>query len=305
MADYGKFCPVSMGAEVMADRWTPLILRELIMGSTRFNDIARGLPGISRSLLVQRLRHLERKGVLDRWPSLSGKGSEYHLTAAGADLERAIMAMGEWSVRWLYNESRPRDIDPITLTWWMHRRIDRDELPADRVTVQFNFTAPERVTTWVVLERREISVCKQPPGYDVDVVVTGETGDFGQIFAGVESWRSAIERGAVRIDGPPRFAQAIPRWFLTSPFADSMAEMARRYGLPGVDDEPADSRTGARCGVDAGVVGHQTPGSRREPRAEVSSSTTASSSMAPTSRRSPATTVASASSARVATRPQR
>ncbi len=239
MADYGKFCPVSMGAEVMADRWTPLILRELIMGSTRFNDIARGLPGISRSLLVQRLRHLERKGVLDRWPSLSGKGSEYHLTAAGADLERAIMAMGEWSVRWLYNESRPRDIDPITLTWWMHRRIDRDELPADRVTVQFNFTAPDRVTTWVVLERREISVCKQPPGYDVDVVVTGETGDFGQIFAGVESWRSAIERGAVRIDGPPRFAQAIPRWFLTSPFGGSMGEMARRYGLPGVDDEPA------------------------------------------------------------------
>ena len=83
MPDYGKFCPVSMGAEVVADRWTPLILRELILGSTRFNDIARGLPGISRSLLVQRLKHLERKGVLERWPSATGRGSEYHLTPGG------------------------------------------------------------------------------------------------------------------------------------------------------------------------------------------------------------------------------
>ena len=130
MPDYGKFCPVSMGADVIADRWTPLILRELILGSTRFNDIARGLPGISRSLLVQRLKHLERKGVLERWPSSTGRGSEYRLTPAGKDLENVVMALGEWSVNWLYNEMEPRDIDPITLTWWMHHRVDSQRAPA-------------------------------------------------------------------------------------------------------------------------------------------------------------------------------
>ena len=88
-----------MGSDVIADRWTPLIVRELVLGNTRFNDIARGLPGISRSLLVRRLGHLERTGVIERWPSPTGKGSEYLLTSAGRDLEQVLMALGRWSVR--------------------------------------------------------------------------------------------------------------------------------------------------------------------------------------------------------------
>ena len=154
MPGYGKFCPVSMGAEVVADRWTPLILRELILGSTRFNDIARGLPGISRSLLVQRLKHLERKGVLERWPTGTGRGSDYRLTPAGKDLENVVIALGEWSVHWLYNEMEPRAIDPITLTWWMHHRVDVASLPPGRTVVQFDYTEPARVTAWIVLDRR-------------------------------------------------------------------------------------------------------------------------------------------------------
>ncbi len=169
MPDYGKFCPVSMGADVIADRWTPLILRELILGSTRFNDIARGLPGISRSLLVQRLKHLERKGVLERWPAPGGRGNEYRLTPAGKDLEGVVFALGEWSVHWLYSDMEPHDIDPITLTWWMHHRVDVAELPPGRVVVQLDYTEPERITTWIVLDRGEASVCNQHPGYDSDV----------------------------------------------------------------------------------------------------------------------------------------
>src|SRR3954451_3737192 len=98
MSDYNRYCPISMGSDVIADRWTPLIVRELVLGNTRFNDIARGLPGISRSLLVRRLDHLERAGVIERWPSPSGKGSEYLLTSAGRDLERVLVTLGRWSV---------------------------------------------------------------------------------------------------------------------------------------------------------------------------------------------------------------
>ena len=105
MRDYGQYCPVALGSEVLADRWTPLILREMVLGSTRFNDIERGLPGISRSLLLQRLRHLERKGVVAIVPVAGGRGNEYHLTPAGKDLEPVIMALGEWTVRWLFSRS--------------------------------------------------------------------------------------------------------------------------------------------------------------------------------------------------------
>jgi DNA-binding HxlR family transcriptional regulator len=226
MPDYGKFCPVSMGTEVIADRWTPMILRELILGSTRFNDIARGLPGISRSLLVQRLKHLERKGVLERWPTATGRGSEYHLTPAGRDLERVVTALGEWSVQWLYNEMEPRSIDPITLTWWMHHRIDTSQLPPGRVVVQFDHTAPERVTVWIVLDRGEASVCNHHPGYDIDVLITCATGAMAGVFSGVESWGHAQSTGAVRIDGPPRLVRAVPRWFVGSPFSALMAAQA-------------------------------------------------------------------------------
>lgn len=226
MSSYGKFCPVSMGAEVIADRWTPLILRELILGSTRFNDIARGLPGISRSLLVQRLKHLERKGVLDRWPSANGH-SEYHLTPAGKDLENVVFALGEWSVHWLFNEMEPREIDPVTLTWWMHHRIDADQLPPGRVVVQIDYTAPQRVSLWIVLDRSYASVCKQHPGFEVEVIITCTTGDLAEVFNGFTSWGRAMSSGAVRVDGAPRFVRAIPRWFRPSPFAPAVQARAR------------------------------------------------------------------------------
>lgn len=109
MPDYRRFCPIALATDVIADRWTPLILRELI-GSTRFNDIERGLPGISRSLLTQRLGHLERKGVVERWPSPAGHGYEYHLTPAGKDLEDVVVAMGRWAVHWLFTDLAPHEV---------------------------------------------------------------------------------------------------------------------------------------------------------------------------------------------------
>lgn len=228
MPDYGDFCPVQMAAEVVADRWTPMIVRELVLGNTRFNDIARGLPGISRSLLVQRLRHLERNGVLETWPSPTGRGSEYHLTPAGRDLERVIDSFGRWAIEWLFDDMRPHDVQPTTLMWWMHRRVDPSRFPPRRTVVEWRHTAPAPEVIWLVLDRQEVSVCMVHPGFDVDVVVSATTGDFADVFQGYRTWREAVDQGRIEVAGPPRLLSALPSWFLWSPWAEVTRERADR-----------------------------------------------------------------------------
>jgi len=231
MPDYGRFCPVALSSEVIADRWTPLIVRELILGNTRFNDIARGLPGISRTLLAQRLRHLERRGVLDTWPSPTGRGSEYHLTPAGKDLEPVLEAMGKWAVEWLYEDFED-DVEAVTLMWWMHRRVAEDGLPPERVIVEFDHTAPVATTIWLVLDRGEPSVCMQHPGADPDLVVRMTTPTLARVFSGAERWSSALANGDLEVAGPPGLAKKLPTWFLWSPFLEhtrtKTRELARR-----------------------------------------------------------------------------
>jgi DNA-binding HxlR family transcriptional regulator len=232
MPDYGDYCPVQMAAEVVADRWTPLIIRELVLGNTRFNDIARAMPGISRSLLVQRLRHLEKKGVLETWPAPTGRGSEYHLTPAGRDLEPVLIVMGRWSVAWMYSNLDSTDVDAVTLMWWMHRRVDVSRLPHDRVVIQFDHTAPKRCSFWVVIEQGAASVCLQDPGYTVDAVVTCTTPALARVFSGVDTWREAVDAGAISVSGPRALVNAMPRWFLWSPWADDMRSVSESFAAP-------------------------------------------------------------------------
>lgn len=228
MAHYGRFCPVSMASEVLADRWTPLIVRELVLGSTRFNDIARGLPGISRTLLAQRLRTLERRGVLLTLPSPTGRGHEYHLTPAGRDLHPVLEAMGRWAVEWLYEDFDDEDVDPVTLMWWMHRLVVPEALPTARAVLEFRHTAPEPTTIWLVLDRGEPSVCMHHPGLDSDLVVTMPTPALARVFSGADRWSSAVGRGDIEVDGQPLLARALPTWFLWSPWADQVSERAGR-----------------------------------------------------------------------------
>ena len=232
MSDYNRYCPISMGSDVIADRWTPLIVRELVLGNTRFNDIARGLPGISRSLLVRRLAHLERAGVIERWPAPSGKGHEYVLTPAGKDLEQVLLTLGRWSVEWLYHELRPRDIDATTLMWWMHRFAVPERLPPGRVVVEFVHTAPQRTRIWMVIDRGAVSVCMQHPGYDSDLVVTCPTPVLSGIFSGVDTWAHEIAAGTITIEGPPRLAKALPTWFEMGLFGPEMRAVQARTAAP-------------------------------------------------------------------------
>jgi DNA-binding HxlR family transcriptional regulator len=229
MPDYGRFCPVALATEVLADRWTPMIVRELVLGNTRFNDIARGLPGISRTLLAQRLRHLEKRGVVERWPSQGGgRGSEYHLTPAGKDLEQVIDVFGRWAIEWLFDELYPQEVDPHTLMWWMHRRIDPSRFPEGRVVLEFVFTAPDPMSVWLVLERGEVSVCHQSPGFETDVQLRATTATFSGVFNGLRSWTDAVRSGDLEVVGPSRLVRAVPTWFLWSPFAPAVRQRLAR-----------------------------------------------------------------------------
>ena len=169
MQKYKQYCPVARASEILADRWTPLIVRELILGSHRFNEIERGLPGISRSLLASRLRDLEDAGVVERLPGAQPKALAYHLSEAGRDLKTVIESLGAWGVRWAFGEPRPEELDAGLLIWRIHQRIDRELLPERRTVVEFDFTGPRGRRVWLLLEPREVSVCVTPPGFDSDL----------------------------------------------------------------------------------------------------------------------------------------
>ena len=174
MQKYQQYCPVARASEILADRWTPLIVRELVLGSHRFNEIERGLPGISRSLLASRLRDLEDSGVVERLPRAQSKMTEYHLSEGGRDLKAVIEALGAWGVRWAFGEPRPEELDAALLVWKIHQRINRELLPETRTVVEFDFTGPRGRRVWLLLERREVSVCVSPPGFDSDLIVRAD-----------------------------------------------------------------------------------------------------------------------------------
>ncbi|MFC7496775.1 MULTISPECIES: winged helix-turn-helix transcriptional regulator [unclassified Nocardioides] len=224
MKDYVQYCPVALASSVLAERWTPLIVRELVLGGRRFNEIDRGLPGISRSLLKQRLDHLERKGVVTRVELPRGGGHEYRLTPAGRDLERVIMAVGEWAVRWMFSEPEPREVDPVTLTWWMSRRVVVDALPDQRTVIQFEYGGDAPMRIWLVIEKPETSVCTDPPGFDVDLVVGTDPVDLMRVFSGITTYHDAVVGGTLTVAGPPRLARELPHWFAWSPFAPAVRE---------------------------------------------------------------------------------
>jgi DNA-binding HxlR family transcriptional regulator len=219
MAEYRQYCPVARAAEIIADRWTPLIIRELLAGSRHFNSIERGLPGISRSLLAARLRLLEDAGVLVRRTGAQRNITEYELTEAGHDLHGVIDRLGAWGVRWAFGNPRPEELDPVLLLWKMHRRIRRDRLPPSRTVVEFDFRGRRGRRLWLVLEPREISVCIKPPGFDPDLVVSAELSEFYRVWLGYIDYSAALRAGTVRVDGSPALAREFPRWLMWSPMA--------------------------------------------------------------------------------------
>ena len=226
MADYRQYCPVAHATEIFADRWTPLIVRELLAGSSHFNAIHRGLPGISRSLLVSRLRHLEDNAVIERRACDRPNSSEYVLTEAGRELRNVVEQLGKWGVKWAFGEPRPEELDPVLLLWKIHQRIYCDRLPARRTIVQFEFSGERKRRLWLVLEPTEVSVCLKPPGGDPDLIVHTGLALMYRVWVGHLDWDAAIRGGGIVVDGPPTLARELPRWFKWSPMAQHVRAAA-------------------------------------------------------------------------------
>jgi DNA-binding HxlR family transcriptional regulator len=223
---YRQYCPVARAAEILAERWTPLIVRELLAGAARFNQIERGLPGISRSLLSARLHALEDAGVVRRASGDRPGATEYRVTAAGLDLAGVIDRLGAWGSRWAFGEPRPDELDPVLLLWKMRRRIHLDHLPPGRLVVEFEFTARRKTRLWLVLKREEASVCVKPPGFDPDLVVSADLAVFYEVWLGRIPLAAALRGGQVRIDGAPALVRQFPGWLKLSPMAEHVRAAA-------------------------------------------------------------------------------
>jgi DNA-binding HxlR family transcriptional regulator len=229
MYRYGQYCPVARAAEIVADRWTVLIVRELLADINHFNELERGLPHISRALLVERLKRLERTGVLERRVLSHGKQTEYRLTAAGHELQKLIDTLGEWGARWSFGEPRPDELDPGILLWWMRRRVALHSIPQRRTVIEFNFRSARKQRFWMLLEPTEVSVCLKHPGFDVDVVVSADIIALYRVFNGHATLAETLHRKQVRLEGSPADLRAFPQWFTWSPMAYAMrAAMADR-----------------------------------------------------------------------------
>lgn len=204
---------MSRASEILAERWTLLVVRNLLLGCTTFNDLARGLPGMSRSLLAQRLRALGDAGVVAARPKRGRRGCEYELTEAGRDLWNVIEPLAAWGQRWV--ELQPEHTDPAFVLWaWVHAHLRRDRLPQDRVVVEFEF--PEQPAGsrrfWMLVEHGQAELCYSHPGFEPDLAVTARSEPFTRWHVGQVEWRDALRRGDIRVAGRTSLARALPSW---------------------------------------------------------------------------------------------
>ena len=216
---YGQYCPIARAVEVLGERWSLLIVRDLLCGHTRFNDLARGNPRLSRSLLAKRLRQLERAGVVER---LDG---EYVLSRAGEDLRRVVFGLGEWGAKWQFGDPHDDELDPELLVWWVHDRLDFSVLPDRRIVSEFAFRG-ERRRFWVVKDASGPSVCTHPPGVEVDVHVNADLDAIYQVWLGRLDLRAAVRAGSVELHGAAALVRRMPEVFLLSPVAPLVAAAA-------------------------------------------------------------------------------
>jgi DNA-binding HxlR family transcriptional regulator len=230
MKSYGQFCPVAMGAEVFAERWTPLIVREMACGSRRFSDLERGLPRISKSILAQRLRFLEGAGVVERQEGPAGRGAEYLLTQAGRELAELVLLLGDWGQRWADMALGPHNMDPDLLMWDIHRRICVARLPDHRVVAQVDLTGAYDRHYWLLLERPSPSICWHDPGFDVDLVVTADTATLHRVWMGQHDLAKALRDGLIVLDGPSGLCRAFPDWLAFSLFVERRASASGSTG---------------------------------------------------------------------------
>jgi DNA-binding HxlR family transcriptional regulator len=217
MRSSDDYCPVAKSVEVHGDRWCLLLVREMLRGVDRFNELERSVPGISRSVLAQRLRHLEREGIVDRRVGADRRATDYRLTDAGWELGSVVGALNDWGIRWRIPDGGPPNLDPDGLMLWLRRHVVLDRLPPDRVVIGFRLLAKDRRAYWLVLQPGEVSLCPEHPGFEENLWITADATTLYLVFLGRISLSMAMDDDRFRIDGPPRLIRALPSWFRIRP----------------------------------------------------------------------------------------
>jgi DNA-binding HxlR family transcriptional regulator len=216
---YGQICPLAKASEVLCERWTPLIVRELAFGSSRFAELQRGLPMISPSTLSQRLRQLEDEGVIRKRRRAAGaqkprSGESYELTASGQEFAPILMDLSAWGKRWAMTKLRREDLEPSYMMWLAHRLVRTDGFRQARTVIAYEFQdAPvAKRRWWLVIERGEVELCFKPPGFAVDLTVSLRLRAMADLLLGRLSAAQAMRSEAVRLAGSRELSRAFPRW---------------------------------------------------------------------------------------------
>jgi DNA-binding HxlR family transcriptional regulator len=224
---YGQFCPLAMAAEVLCTRWTMLILRELCAGSTRFNELRKGVPLMSPTLLSKRLKELENCGVIERVRSFEPSAFEYRLTPAGQDLKPIVFGMGTWGQRWVEAQSSLKNLDPSLLMWDMRRNLNPTPMPHKRCVVQFLYpelTSKQRY--WLVVDRGAVDLCQIDPGFEVDLYIVGDLHTMTAIWMGLTTVRAEVQAGRLKLTGDTDLKRSMQTWLGLSPFAKEKKRVA-------------------------------------------------------------------------------
>lgn len=229
MRTYAQYCPIVRAVEVLGERWTLLIVREMLTGTRRFNEMSRGLPGLSRGLLAQRLRQLEAAGLVVK---ADGPDGGYDLTKAGRDLDAVVFGLAEWGARHAFGDPQPEELDPETLMWWFHGRIDTSAVPR-RTVVQVEITDRDRMF-WLLIEPDDASVCYTDPGYEVETVLRSDLATLYRMWEGEVDLLDAVKVGDIELTGPRWVVSGLPRWLRLSPIAPivSAARVERSAATP-------------------------------------------------------------------------
>ena len=219
---YHQFCPVAMASEVLCKRWTVVLLRELLAGSTRFNDLRKGVPRMSPALLSTRLKELEQAGVLERRATKYSKVFDYVLTEAGRDLRGVVESVGFWGQRWVESRVSLKNLDPSLLMWDMHRNLDLTPMPDRRCVVHFQY--PElhkaRRNWWLLVDPPDqVDLCSVDPGFDIDLYVTTDLKTMTAIWMGLSRVKKEVEAGRLVLTGNSGLARRMQTWLGLSPFA--------------------------------------------------------------------------------------
>ena len=223
MKTYGQFCPIAKASEVLGERWTHLVVRELGAGSETFNDLRRGLPLMSPSLLSARLKSLEATGVVER--TETDAGVRYMLTEAGCELKPILLAIGNWGHRWVRSKLTDEELDPSMLMWDIHRTMNAGYFGKGRSVLFFEFKdyATKFRHWWLIVEDGAVDVCMKDPGYEADLQVTTDVRTLTAIWMGDIGYGDALRSRALRIVGPEKLRRDIPKWLGTNYFADVQA----------------------------------------------------------------------------------